>query len=109
MTARDKLDEREIRITSIASEVPPGMTGKAADWAKLTFKIGALGPDYPVYVDRRNVADEHLVRVARHYLHMQTHRLGESTVSWRLSEEEYKQLLTPPKSPPSKSLAERLP
>jgi hypothetical protein len=95
------LNQREIKIVSIstpeAEEVPysnPAMV------AKVVFQIRKDGPKFPVYVGRDIVSDENLIRVARHYLHVQAHDLAEATAAWRLSDEEYKQAV-PQKIPPN--------
>ena len=101
MSELNKLDEREIRIFSITAEAPPDVPGRPGSWAwaKVVFKITKNGPEFPVFVDRKVVADENLIRVARHYLHMQTQTLAELTVSWRLSDEELQQIVPPQQTP----------
>lgn len=102
MSELTKLDRRHIKVLSISEEVSPAGPGQPADWAKVVFQIGRGGPEFPVFVDRTTFSDENLIQVARHYLHVQAHRLAEFIASWRLSDEEYQRLASPPKTAPNR-------
>jgi hypothetical protein len=105
----DLIDVNRIKIVSItAPDKPPyGMSGRGEHWAKVVFQIGGFGVEYPVYVSR-DVADDSIIRMARHYLHMQAVELAESTASWKLSENEIEGLL-PQKKAPNKGPGQQIP
>jgi hypothetical protein len=98
-----ELDPTKIKLLSITAEMPAGSSGRDEDYAKVVFKIEKYGPEYPVYIYRPNISDENIIRVARHYFYMQMQRLADSTVSWKLSDDEYKRISSPPlqKTPPN--------
>jgi hypothetical protein len=88
----DKLDPRKIKILSItAPETSPyGMPNDPIMWAKVIFQIDKDGPEFRV-VGRDQAADENIIRVARHYLHVQAAQLAEATDSWQLTDDELRQ------------------
>jgi hypothetical protein len=89
-------DIAKIKIISVTGEIPPGNSGRPEDYAKVIFKIDKYGPEFSVYVYRPNVSDDNIVRIARHYLHMQAHLIAEATAPWRLSDDDYNQIASPP-------------
>ena len=92
------IEQRGIKVLSVAAPE----TDKFDDpkhLAKVVFGLGEDLPEFFVLLSRRQVSDENLIRVARHYLHVQMQALAEATASWRLSDAEY-QKLVPPKTPP---------
>jgi hypothetical protein len=97
----DAFDPNRIKIVSITPEVPRDASGRPSDWAKVIFQIPNGGPEFPVYVLRTHVTDENIIRVARHYLHMQTRQIADSTASWRLSDDDYKKIAEPQQKSPS--------
>jgi hypothetical protein len=92
------IDSAKIKVISISVEIPPDYTGMPDDCAKVVFQIEKHGPTYPVYVQRHVVSDDNIVRVARHYLHMQAQRIMEATASWRLSDDDYKKIAVAPQN-----------
>jgi hypothetical protein len=103
MSDANKLEPGQVRIVSIAHPETAEF-GHPKDWANVVFKIRKDGPEFSVLVDRRNVADENLTRVARHYLHMQMREVVQATESWRLSDAEYQEAVPPPKTRPIRGL-----
>ena len=89
-------DSANIKIVSISVEMPPNDPGMPDDYAKVVFQIEKHGPTYPVYVQRHVVSDDNIIRVARHYLHMQAQRIVEATASWRLSDDDYEKIAVAP-------------
>jgi hypothetical protein len=90
------LDPTKIKVISVVEEMPASVSAMPADYAKVTFEIEKHGPEFPVYVYRRDVSDENIIRVARHYLHGTAKLIAEATASWGLSDEEYQQIAAPP-------------
>lgn len=91
----DECDPLRVRIVSIVEELPHGSSGQPRDYAKVVFKVGPQGPEFPVYVHRPHVADENLIQVARHYFHLQIRGILEATASWKLSEAEFHKIASP--------------
>jgi hypothetical protein len=86
-------DIREIKVLSLgAPESDP--FGRPEMMAKVVFQVCKDGPEFPILVSRKEVSDEHIILVARHYLHMQASALAEATASWRLRDEEYKKMIS---------------
>ena len=90
-----ELDPLKVRIVSIVEELPHGSSGQPRDYAKVVFKVGTHGPEFPVYVHRAHVTDENLVQVARHYFHLQIRGILEATASWKLSDAEFHRIASP--------------
>lgn len=91
----DERDPLRVRIVSIVEELPPGSSGQSRDYAKVVFKLGTHGPEFPVYVHRTHVADENLIQVARHYFHLQICGIAEATAAWKLTEADYQKVASP--------------
>ena len=91
-----ELDPLKVRIASIVEELPHGSSGHPRDYAKVVFKVGPHGPEFPVYVHRAHVSDENLIRVARNYFHLQIRGILEATASWKLSDADYQKIASPP-------------
>ncbi|MGH6679387.1 MAG: hypothetical protein ACREDL_10785 [Bradyrhizobium sp.] len=92
----DERDPLRVRIVSIVEELPHGSSGQPRDYAKVVFKLGTQGPEFPVYVHRAHVADEDLIQAARHYFHLQIRGIADATASWKLSEAEFRKIASPP-------------
>lgn len=82
-------DNKNIRIISILKPEKV-FSGNPAAFLEITFQVDKEGPYFPVTIMRKQVSDENIIKVARHYLHMQAQRLAEQTASWKLTDEEYK-------------------
>jgi hypothetical protein len=91
----DQRDPLRVRIVSIVEELPHGSSGQSRDYAKVVFKLGAHGPEFPVYVHRTHVADENLIQVARHYFHLQIRGIADATAAWKLSEADRQKIASP--------------
>ncbi|MGH6716851.1 MAG: hypothetical protein ACREDC_11750 [Bradyrhizobium sp.] len=102
----DERDPLRVRIVSIVEELPPGSSGQSRDYAKVVFKLGTHGPEFPVYVHRTHVADENLIQVARHYFHLQIRGIADATASWKLSEADCQKIASPaPQKTPQSRVA----
>jgi hypothetical protein len=81
------LDPNQIKVLSITPEIPPDVSGGSPNqWLKILFRLGPGWPNFPVFVNRGNISNDNVVRVARHYLHMLSKALAETTAPWQLSE-----------------------
>ena len=83
-----KFTENDIKILSINAPEKVDF-GKPSDYAEVIFKIGHYDVELKVLVSRQAFSDENLILIARHYFHMQTNQLAETSSAWKLSDDEY--------------------
>lgn len=89
----DNTISQDIRIVSISQ--PKAVTyGKIEDFYEVLFKLDKYGMEFPIIVGRNDCEDGDLIKVARHYLAVQSRDLANAASCWIVSHEEWK-VLTP--------------
>jgi len=99
----NELTANDIKIVSIG-QPDEAHFDRPAQWFKVVFQIRKNGPTFAIYIGRDIVSDENIIRVARHFLHMQASAIVSATAAWRLTEEEFGKAVaqsTPPNTGPA--------